>query len=247
MIVEICVDSLASAIAADRGGADRVELCEQLEVGGVTPALTLVRDVRAAIQCKLHVLIRVRAGDFTYTGAEVATMLRQIEAMKSHGADGVVIGVLDGERRIDVPDTHELVRRARPLTATFHRAFDQVPNSDRALDDVIVAGCERVLTTGGAKPDGGEFASALEGADRLRALAAAGAGRITVLAGGGIRAANVAEVIARTGVTEVHSSLIDHATHEPGAPFTLSEEQVRDFIRAARCWGERSARETGAS
>ena len=234
MIVEICVDSLASALAADRGGADRVELCEQLEVGGVTPALTLVRDVRAAVRCKLHVLIRARAGDFVYTGAEVATMLRQIEAMKSHGVDGVVIGVLDSERRIDVADTHELVRRARPLTATFHRAFDQAPDSDRALNDVIVAGCERVLTTGGAKPGGGEFSSALEGAGRLRALAQAGAGRITVLAGGGIRAANVAELIARTGVTEVHSSLIDHAEQSGDAPFSLTEEQVRTFIRATR-------------
>jgi|HubBroStandDraft_6_1064221.scaffolds.fasta_scaffold594986_1 copper homeostasis protein len=234
MIVEICVDSLASAIAADRGGADRVELCEQLEVGGVTPALSLVRDVRAAIKCKLHVLIRVRAGDFFYTGAEVATMLRQIEAMKSHGADGVVIGVLDGACRIDVADTHELVRRARPLTATFHRAFDQSPNPDRALNDVIVAGCERVLTTGGARNDGGEFATALEGADSLHALTQAGAGRITVLAGGGIRASNVAEVIRRTGVTEVHSSLIDHASYRSGAPFTLTEDQVRAFIRACR-------------
>ncbi len=234
MIVEICVDSLASAIAADRGGADRVELCEQLEVGGVTPALSVVRDVRAAVKCKLHVLIRVRAGDFVYSGAEVATMLRQIEAMKVHGVDGVVIGVLDNERRIDVADTHELVRRAGPLTATFHRAFDQAPDSVRALNDVIVAGCERVLTTGGAKPDGGEFSTALDGADRLRALTAAGAGRVTVLAGGGIRASNVAEVIARTGVTEVHSSLIDHATRQSGVPFTLTEEQVRNFIRAAR-------------
>lgn len=234
MIVEICVDSLASAIAADRGGADRVELCEQLEVGGVTPSLTLVRDVRAAVKCKLHVLIRVRAGDFAYSGAEVATMLRQIETIKAHGADGVVVGVLDAEGHIDVADTHELVRRARPLPATFHRAFDNAPNSDRALDDVIVAGCERVLTTGGAKPGGGEFASALDGADRLRALVKAGAGRITILAGGGIRAANVADVIARTGVTEVHSSLIDLATHPAGAEFVLHETQVREFITAAR-------------
>ena len=234
MIVEICVDSLDSAIAADRGGADRVELCAQLEVGGVTPSATLVRDVRAAIKCKLHVLIRVRAGDFAYTGAEVATMLRQIEVMKSHGVDGVVVGVLDRNRRIDIADTHELVRRARPLTATFHRAFDQAPNSDRALNDVIVAGCERVLTTGGAKPDGTEYASAIEGADRLRALVKAGNGRIAVLAGGGIRAGNVAELIARTGVTEVHSSLIDYSALKPGSPFVLNETQVREFISAIR-------------
>jgi copper homeostasis protein len=234
MIVEICVDSLASAIAADRGGADRVELCAQLEVGGVTPDLVLVRDVREAVKCKLHVLVRVRAGDFVYTGAEVATMLRQIEAIKAHGADGVVIGVLDSERRIDVADTHELVRRARPLTSTFHRAFDHAPNSDRALNDVIVAGCERVLTTGGAKADGAEFSTAIDGADRLRALVKAGAGRITVLAGGGIRASNVGEVIARTGVTEVHSSLVDHAAQKAGVPFVLSEQHVREFIAATR-------------
>jgi copper homeostasis protein len=179
-------------------------------------------------------LIRVRAGDFAYTGAEVATMLRQIEVMKSHGVDGVVIGVLDRNRRVDIADTHELVRRARPLTATFHRAFDQAPNSDRALNDVIVAGCERVLTTGGTKPDGTEYASAIEGADRLRALVKAGNGRIAVLAGGGIRAGNVAELIARTGVTEVHSSLIDYSALKPGSPFVLNETQVREFISAVR-------------
>ena len=234
MIVEICVDSLDSAIAADRGGADRVELCAQLDVGGITPSAPLVREVRAAIKCKLHVLIRVRAGDFAYTGAEVATMLRQIEVMKSHGVDGVAIGVLDRNRRIDIADTHELVRRARPLTATFHRAFDQAPNSERALNDVIVAGCERVLTTGGAKLDGTEYSSAIEGADRLRALVKAGDGRITILAGGGIRAGNVGEVVARTGVTEVHSSLAGHGALKSGVPFVLTEAQVREFIKATR-------------
>jgi copper homeostasis protein len=234
MIVEICVDSLQSAVAADRGGADRVELCAQLEVGGVTPSVALVREVRAAIKCKLHVLIRVRAGDFVYKPAEVATMLRQIEAMKSHGVDGVVIGVLDQNRRIDIADAHELVRRARPLTATFHRAFDQALNADRALNDVIVAGCERVLTTGGSKPDGTEYASAIEGVDRIRTLVKAGAGRITVLAGGGIRASNVGELIARTSVTEVHSSLIDYNAAKSGAPATLTDAQVREFIAATR-------------
>ena len=234
MIVEICVDSLDSAIAADRGGADRVELCAQLDVGGVTPSAPLVREVRAAIKCKLHVLIRVRAGDFAYTGAEVATMLRQIEVMKSHGVDGVAIGVLDRNRRIDIADTHELVRRARPLTATFHRAFDQAPNSDRALNDVIVSGCERVLTTGGAKLDGTEYSSAIEGADRLRALVKAGDGRIAILAGGGIRAENVGELVARTGVTEVHSSLAGHGALKSNVPFVLNEAQVREFIKATR-------------
>ncbi|MGC1383836.1 MAG: copper homeostasis protein CutC [Candidatus Acidiferrales bacterium] len=233
MIVEICLDSLESAVAADRGGADRIELCEQLDVGGITPSIDLAREVRAAVKCKMHVLVRSRPGDFVYSGAEVAVMLRQVEAVKALGADGVAVGVLDRNGKIDRADTHELVRRARPMAVTFHRAFDEAPNAERALNDVIVAGCERVLTTGGSKPDGSQFRTAMEGADRLRVLVREGVGRITVLAGGGIRGANVGELIARTGVTEVHSSLIDYAELREGHRFVVREDKVREFIAAA--------------
>jgi copper homeostasis protein len=233
MIVEICLDSVESAVAADRGGADRIELCEQLEVGGLTPPMELLREVRAAVKCKVHVMIRLQPGDFAYSAAEVAVMLRQVEAVKALGADGVVVGVLDRNGKIDRADTHELVRRARPMAVTFHRAFDEAPNAERALNDVIVAGCERVLTTGGSKPDGTQFRTAMDGADRLRVLVREGAGRITILAGGGIRAGNVRELIARTGVTEVHSSLIDYTALREGERFVVREERVREFIAAA--------------
>jgi copper homeostasis protein len=239
VLVEICVDSLASAVAADRGGADRVELCAQLEVGGVTPAMALVRAVRSAVKCKLHVLIRPRPGDFAYGPEEIATMARQIDEAKALGADGVVLGVLDRNRQVDVPATRDLVQRARPLPVTFHRAFDQAPECRAALEAVIDSGCAGILTSGGAKSDGAEFESAVEGAANLRALTSAAAGRILILAGGGIRAGNVRPLVESTGVSEVHSSLsvqpaaAKNAVPKP-SPFVVHEYQVKQFVAAAR-------------
>jgi copper homeostasis protein len=238
VIVEICVESLASAIAADRAGADRIELCSDLNVGGITPQASLIRDVRRALShAKLHVLVRPRPGDFVYSVHEIATMQRSIDEAKTLGADGVVLGVLKDGGRIDVHATRELTQLARPMAVTFHRAFDRSPDPERALEDVIGTGCDRILTAGGAKPDGAEPVSALDGSAALRELVAAARNRIIVLAAGGIRAKNVRDLIATTGVAEVHSSLLSHAGHTPAAAGTsadLTEQRVRDFLSAAR-------------
>ncbi len=238
MIVEICVESLASATAADRAGADRIELCSDLYVGGVTPPASLIRAVRAALtHANLHVLVRPRPGDFVYSVYEIATMQRSIDEAKILRADGVVLGVLKEGGRIDVNATRELTKRARPMSVTFHRAFDRSPDVKRALDDVISAGCDRILTAGGAKQDGAEPVSALDGAAGLRTLANAARNRIIVLAAGGIRAKNVRDLVATTGVREVHASLLSHATNAPNASGALSaitEQQVSEFLSAAR-------------
>jgi copper homeostasis protein len=237
VIVEICVESLDSAIAADRAGADRIELCNDLNVGGITPPASLIRDVRSALtHAKLHVLVRPRPGDFVYSAHEIATMQRSIDEAKTLGADGVVLGVLKVGDRIDVTATFELTKGARPMSVTFHRAFDRSPDPKRALEDVIAAACDRVLTAGGAKPDGAEPVSALDGSAGLRELVAAARNRIIVLAAGGIRAKNVRDLIASTGVDEVHSSLLSHSIDAPTAAASLSaitEQQVHDFLSAA--------------
>jgi copper homeostasis protein len=231
--VEICLDSLASAFAADRGGADRIELCDQLPVGGVTPSYALVRQIRSAVKCKLHVLIRPRAGDFIYSADDIATMESEIDDAKTNGADGVALGVLDRSKNIDIDATGDLVSRARPMSVTFHRAFDHAPNPLKALEAVIAAGCDRVLTSGGAKPDGSEYARAIDGAAALRALVQAAGRRIIILAGGGIRSGNARTLIEFAGITEIHSSLNDDTTRasaRAASKFVVHEHRVKDLI-----------------
>lgn len=149
-ILEVCVGSVASAIAARDGGAVRVELCSALEVGGVTPSMGLMREVRAIEGLKLHILIRPRGGDFLYDDAEVACMEQDIIAARECGADGVVIGALTADGDIDVSVCRRLVEAAGNMSITFHRAFDMCREPMQALDDIIALGCNRLLTSGRA-------------------------------------------------------------------------------------------------
>jgi copper homeostasis protein len=260
-LVEICVDSLASAIAAERGGADRIELCIDLDEGGITPNSQLIRDVRAAVKIKLQVLIRPRAGNFTYSNEELSTMAAQIAQAKSLGADGVAIGVLHRDGSVDIAATTNLVETAKPLDVTFHRAFElacAASGDSQALEDVIATGCNRILTSGVARAKFEGSVSALNGAASLRALIATAHNRIAILAGGGIREHNVREIVKRTGAREVHSSLnpsaaaestiadapsvaVSHAssshhvaTQVADPPSVVQAFQVRSFISAAR-------------
>ncbi len=149
VLIEVCVDSVASAIAAERGGAQRIELCSDLLEGGVTPSLGLLGVVRSKVSIALHPIIRPRPGDFCYSDAEFDSMQRDIEIAKSEGADGVVLGILEREGTVDVGRTRELIELARPLSVTFHRAFDMSEDLFRALDDVCATGADRLLTSGG--------------------------------------------------------------------------------------------------
>jgi len=142
-LLEISIEALESALAAERGGADRIELCGDLSLGGVTPGADLMRTTRAQVRIPIFSMVRPRAGDFVYSTAEFAEMKRSVVGAKEAGMDGVVLGVLTKEHRVDVERTRELTELARPLPVTYHRAFDEIADLDQALEDVIQSGAKR--------------------------------------------------------------------------------------------------------
>jgi len=203
VLIEICVDSVASAIAAERGGAARVELCSALAEGGVTPSAGMIEAVRSKISIGLQVIIRPRAGDFCYEPEEFEIMRKDVLAAKSRGADGVVLGILEPNGNVDVRRTRELVILAQPMNVTFHRAFDVSADLFRALEDVCLTGANRLLTSGGEQ-------NCLRGAETITRLVETARGRITIMAGRGINDTNAAGIIERTGVAEVHAGMSTH-------------------------------------
>jgi copper homeostasis protein len=200
ILLEISVESVEAAAAAERGGADRIELCDNLSVGGLTPQAALIRAVRQQIEIPIFVMIRPRAGDFVYSPAEFAQMKKSIAAAKASGASGLVLGILKPDRSVDIDDTCELVDLAQPLPVTFHRAFDASPDLSQALEDVVRSGASRILTSGGA-------ASAPEGSGNIRMLVAAAGERVTIIPGAGINAGNILQLAAATRAREFHSGL----------------------------------------
>jgi copper homeostasis protein len=198
-LLEVAANSVASALAAQEGGAGRVELCAALELGGVTPSYAEIATARDRLAIPLYVLIRPRGGDFLYNDFECEVMQRDIEVCAALGCDGVVLGALDAEGQVDVARCRALVAAAGSLGITFHRAFDMARDPAQALEAVIGLGCERVLTSG-AK------ASAMEGAAQIRALLAQAAGRLVVMPGAGVHARNIAALAQATGANEFHAS-----------------------------------------
>jgi copper homeostasis protein len=202
--VEICVGDLESSLAAEQGGADRVELCDNLSVGGTTPSAGTIAEACRRLTIPVHVLIRPRAGDFVPSPAELAAMRFDIEMARTLGAAGVVFGVLRLDATIDRDQTAALVELSRPMTVTFHKAYDQTPEPDQALETLIELGIERVLTSGG-RP------TALVGMNTLKRLVQLARSRITIVAGGRLSAENLESIIASTGVREVHlGSAVTH-------------------------------------
>ena len=199
MKIEICVDSAGGAHAAERGGADRIELCDNLLEGGTTPSAGCIKVARRGLKIGLQVIIRPRGGDFLYDPQEFDVMREDIRLAKELGADGVVFGCLTAAGDIDTARTSELVSLARPMNVTFHRAFDMCRDPRQALEDLIALGIDRVLTSG-------QEASCLEGLEMIAALQRQAAGRIIVMPGGGLTPQNVLKIVQGTGVNEVHLS-----------------------------------------
>jgi copper homeostasis protein len=225
-LFELCADSLEAAKAAQAGGADRMELCEELAIAGITPSKALLAAVLDAVSIPVHVLIRPRGGDFVYSSAEYKQMRREIEQAKAAGAAGVATGVLLADGRVDVERTRALVELARPMKVTFHRAFDETPDQSEALEDVIRTGADCLLTSGGE-------ATVLAGAEKIRRLQSQAGDRIELMAGGGLKLANLAEVVRRSGVSCLHGSL-SRSRNSDGqglAAASVLEEDVREAMR----------------
>jgi copper homeostasis protein len=197
VLVEACVDAIDAAMEAEWGGADRIELCGELLQGGVTPSHGLIEAVWDQISIPLFVLIRPRTGDFLYTADELDVMERDIRVARSLHVDGIVAGALTTDGDVDVAAMRCILDAARPMEVTFHRAFDFTRDQDAALDTLLELEVDRVLTSGGA-------ATALQGAESLARLNLRAGNDLTVMAGGAITPANVAEVVRRSGVREVH-------------------------------------------
>lgn len=223
-LFELCVENLESARAAEEGGADRIELCVDLPVGGVTPPRELMTTVVRGLAIPVHVLIRPRAGDFVFSGDEFESMRREIDAVKRAGASGIATGILLPDGRVDIERTRELIELARPMDVTFHRAFDESADLKQALEDVIATGADSLLTSGGA-------ADVLSGAETIRALAEQAAGRIPLIAGGGLRLENLTEVVRISGVFCLHGSL----SRRNGKPMgSARAADVREAVRLMR-------------
>ena len=198
VLLEACLDSLELAVAAEEGGAGRIELCDRLDVGGTTPSRELIERVVAAVRIPVFPIIRVRGGDFFHSDAEVEQMKRDVEMAAAAGAAGIVIGILAPDRTIDRVRTRAVMDVAPHLPATFHLAFDQAADQAQALEAVAEIGIARILTRGGGK-------TALDGVEGLRRLVGQSAGRVQVMAGGSVREDNAEEIVMRAGVREIHS------------------------------------------
>lgn len=229
-VLEVAANSVASALAAQAGGAGRVELCAALELGGLTPSHATIAMARERLRIPLYVLIRPRAGDFLYDDLECEAMQRDIETCVALGCDGVVLGVLDAEGQVDVERCRSLIAAAGRLGVTFHRAFDLVRDPRRALADVIALGCERVLTSGGQ-------ASAMEGITLIRSLVAQAAGRLVVMPGAGVTASNLF-ALAATGAREFHASaklqLASRMRHRPERLADMQVGELRSDVQQVR-------------
>lgn len=212
---EVCIDSVAGAMAAEAAGADRVELCANLHEGGTTPSLGMIQSVMKATALPLMVMIRPRGGDFCFDEHETRVMLRDVECLLPHQQIGFVIGALTSDGDIDQHIARQLVQTAEGHSVTFHRAFDLTRHATEALEQLIELGCDRVLTSG-------QSATVEQGIPLVRQLVQRAHGRIEIMAGAGIGPDNVARIIRETCVRQIHFSASSHVE----SPMEFSRPEV---------------------
>jgi copper homeostasis protein len=200
ILLEVAIASVEDAVAAEAGGADRVELNAALACGGLTPSLGTVLEVRQATRLPIFAVVRPRRAGFCYSLAEFRVIQRDLEVMLAHGAAGVVLGVLKADGTVDVPRCSQLVAQAGGRPVVFHRAFDLTPEPATAMEQLIDLGFCRIMTSGQAE-------TALHGAECITGLLRQAAGRIEVLPAGGVNPATAADVVARTGCNQIHAGL----------------------------------------
>lgn len=224
--LEICCDSVASAIAAGQGGAGRIELCENLAQGGVTPSAAKIKFVKAHLSIPVFVLIRPRKADFLYTDLEFEIMLEDIRQAKAMGADGIVSGALNADGTVDKERTRMMVETARPLPFTFHRAFDMCKDPMAAIDTLAKLGVKRILTSG-------QQPTAKEGKANLEKFVQYAGGRITIMACGELLPDNIGALLDIEGLTEFHSAArmeVRSRMSYTGA-VNMGDEAVQDEFR----------------
>src|SRR5271170_2633132 len=197
VLLEICCGSIDDAIEAEKGGADRVELCSALFLGGLTPSLGTIQEAKKRLKIPVVVMVRPRGGGFAYSEAEMASMERDVEAAVEAGADGIVFGILQADGRIDIARCRRIRQLIGERQAVFHRAFDVTPDPFEALEQLVELGITRVLTSG-------QKDSVSEGAELIKKLIERAGDRIEILPGGGIQAWNVKDVVERTGCRQIH-------------------------------------------
>lgn len=233
--LEIIGFTIESCLLAQAAGAHRIELCDNPGEGGTTPSYGFIKTAREKLQIELYPIIRPRGGDFLYTDTEFAVMKHDVQICKELGCDGVVIGILQEDGKIDKERCKLLVEQAYPLGVTFHRAFDRVADASQALEDIIETGCERILSSG-LQP------TALAGADTLAALIKQAEGRIIIMPGSGVRSDNIVDLAEKTGAVEFHSSArttrnsgmkyINPAINEPTGAVSVDEEEIKNMVKS---------------
>ena len=219
VLLEICVFNTATAVAAENAGADRIELCENYANGGTTPSYGYLKTVREKISIPVFPMIRPRGGDYFHTADEIEIIRKDILLCKELGFDGVVFGILNQDGTVDHENTARLVEAAYPLEVTFHRAFDRCKNPSEALEKIIDAGCNRVLTSG-------QVPKVTDGLKMVKELVDQADGRIIILPGSGLNSSNVEMIIQSTGVNEVHTSA---RIRIPSATRFRNEKMPEDF------------------
>jgi copper homeostasis protein len=200
VLLEVCIASVEDGVAATAGGADRVELNAALMLGGLTPSLGTLIELKRAVDRPVMVMIRPRGGGFCYGPSDFEVMRRDVDLAIEHGAEGIVFGVLTEAGEVDLPRCRRLIEQARDREAVFHRAFDVTPDPFAALEQLVDLGVKRVMTSG-------QQATAYNGAALIAELIDRAAGRIEILPAGGINRFNLADVLSRTGCDQVHASL----------------------------------------